>query len=119
LVPTPGNLALPKFTLEYAQTLNEILKALGMEVAFDERRAEFARINPNEPLHISEVKHKSFVRLDEEGTEAAAATSVEIGTRSASVGFDMRVDRSFVIVLHDVHSQTVLFAGRVSRPQSE
>ena len=72
-----GTIELPRFTLEYSATLNPILMKLGMGAAFGSS-ANFENINRTRPLQISEVRHASFLRVDEEGTEAAAATSVGI-----------------------------------------
>ncbi len=85
--------------MEYEKNLNDYLKAMGMEVAFDESRADFFDMVPWEGkprLYISEVKHKSFIDVDEKGTEAAEATSVEIRLDSAApFHFNMKVDRLF------------------------
>src|SRR5262249_29225222 len=67
---------LRRFKLDYEKTLNDSLKAVGMGVAFNSREADFSGIRPERDLYISEVKHKAVVEVNEEGTEAAAATSV-------------------------------------------
>ena len=76
------SLVMPKFKLEYEKELNDILKALGMDIAFDSGRADFSRMAPleslGENLYIGEVLHKTFVEVNEEGTEAAAVTSVGV-----------------------------------------
>lgn len=113
-----GILQLPKFTIEYEITLNEVLKALGMAIAFDPNRADFSNIYKNGNLCISEVKHKTFVKIDEEGTEAAAVTSVGIVVTSVgSQPFTMRVDHPFIFVIQDKHSQTILFMGKIMEPK--
>jgi serpin B len=113
-------LHLPKFTLEYELTMNDVLKALGMEIAFDEYRADFTRMyHGPERLFIDEVKHKTFVEVNEEGTEAAAVTSVEIGQTSVPSYKLMRVDHPFIFVIRDHHSQTILFMGKIVEPTSE
>lgn len=118
-----GTLQLPKFTLEYELTLNDILKALGMTIAFDPFQADFTRMYKEkevaENLYISEVKHKAFVKVDEEGTEAAAVTSVEMDLTALPSGFSMRVDRPFVFVIREDHSQTILFIGKIVEPTLE
>lgn len=117
---TEGNLYLPRFSMEYEASLNEYLKALGMEVAFDEGRADFFDMVPWEEkprLFVSEVKHKSFIDVDEKGTEAAAATSVEITLESVPASqFDMKVDRPFFFMIHEEETDAVLFMGSVSDP---
>ena len=108
-----GYLEMPRFTLEYEKSLVDVLKTLGMEIAFNENMANFskmAEIPPN--LYISEVLHKSFIEVNEKGTEAAAATSVEIREESAPMyDFQMEVNRPFVYVIHDTTTETVMFIG--------
>ncbi len=111
-----GNLSLPKFTLEYDLTLNEALKALGMAIAFSPEQADFTKMRRIRDLYISKVKHKTFVDVNEEGTEAAAVTSVEIGLESADGGFSMRVNRPFIFVIRENHSGTILFMGKIVEP---
>jgi serpin B len=110
-----GSLALPKFLIEYELLLNDVLKALGMEIAFS-GQADFTRMDKQGGLFISKVKHKTFVEVNEEGTEAAAVTSVEIGRTSAGGGFVMRVDRPFIFVIRENHSGTMLFVGKIVEP---
>jgi serpin B len=109
-------LALPKFLLEYDLTLNDVLKALGLAIAFSPDQADFTNMYKQGGLFISKVKHKTFVEVNEEGTEAAAVTSVEIGETSAGGGFAMRVDRPFVFVIRENHSGTMLFMGKIVEP---
>jgi len=111
--------ALPKFRLEYDRTLNDVLKALGMEVAFDAAAADFSRMNRDAldlQLHISRVKQKAFIEVDEEGTRAAAVTSVEVGVTSAPPVF--RADRPFVFAIHERLSGALLFVGVVRDPSA-
>lgn len=112
---TGVSLRLPRFKLEYEVTLNDVLSSLGMEIAFNPYEADFTRINPNqEDLYISNVKHKTFVEVDEEGTEAAAVTSVEVSVTSAGGGaVPVHVDRPFVFAIREQHSGTILFVGKV------
>ncbi len=109
---------LPKFEFEYEIKYNDILKAMGMEIAFDEWEADFkgiADVSP-ENLYIDEVKHKTFIRVDEEGTEAAAVTSVGIGITSMPP--QMIVNRPFVFIIHERESGANLFMGVVRNPNS-
>jgi len=111
--------ALPKFKLEYEKNLNDVLKALGMEVAFDEAAADFSRMHRDAlamQLHISRVKQKAFVDVDEEGTRAAAVTSVEIGVTSAPPMF--RADRPFLFAIRERFSGALLFTGVVRDPSA-
>jgi serpin B len=111
------DLSLPRFELEYEQVLNDVLIALGMGVAFS-MAADFTGINPAGGLFISAVKHKTYVKVNEEGTEAAAVTSVEI-SKGVSTPITMRIDRPFLFVIHDKHSKAMLFMGKIVDPPSE
>jgi len=109
-------LYLPRFRLPYERKLNDDLAALGMIDAFD-RRADFTRLSPVTGLFISEVKQKSWVDVNEEGTEAAAATVVEI--RETSAGPVVRADRPFLFFIRERLSGTILFAGKLASPPAE
>ena len=112
------SLVMPKFKLEYEKELNDTLKALGMGIAFDSGRADFSRMAIlSENLYIGEVLHKTFVEVNEEGTEAAAVTSV--GVRVTSVPpppIPLTIDRPFFFAIRDNKTETVLFMGRVVDP---
>ena len=107
-----SRLKMPKFTLRYEKTLNDVLTDLGMGIAFT-RQADFRDI-ADTSLAISKVKHETFLKVDEEGTEASAATSVGIEVTSAPPS--VVVDRPFVVVLRETHSGTILFLGAVTDP---
>ena len=114
-------LYLPKFTLEYDLLMNDVLKAMGMEVAFDTGQADFTKMYDADQvglnLFISKVRHKTFVEVNEEGTEAAAVTSVEMTLESVGPGITtMRVDRPFIFVIRENHSGSILFAGKIVEP---
>ena len=115
LEPTAVSLQLPRFKMEYEKTLNEILSSMGMAIAFDPGRADFSRIRSSGGLWIDYVKHKSFVEIDEEGTEAAAVTVVAILVCAGCGGSmaTMHVDRPFLFFIREQHSGTILFAGKV------
>ncbi len=106
-------LTLPRFRLEYGRRMNQDLQALGMGIAFDDGRADLYRIADVRPdrLYISRVDQKTFVEVNEEGTEAAAATAVGVGVTSAPQVVEMRVDRPFVFAIRERLSGTVLFLG--------
>lgn len=103
-------MVLPRFKLEYEVNLNDTLEALGMGIAFG-GGADFSGMGPN--LFISEVRHKTFVELNEEGTEAAAVTAV-VGVKSLPPAF--RVDRPFFFTIYDAETETILFMGTVTEP---
>ncbi len=109
---------LPRFRLEYEQVLNGTLKALGMETAFDEAAADFSGMSPlGADLFIDEVKQKTFLEVNEKGTEAAAVTSVAMGPTSAPPSF--RADRPFLLVIRERLSGTLLFVGLIGAPPSQ
>jgi serpin B len=105
--------------LEYETKLNDALIALGMGVAFDRDRAEFRELIDLGPerAFIKEVRHKTFVEVNEEGTEAAAATSVEFGVTCVQEEFNMLVDRPFFFAIRDNQTGALLFAGAVADPE--
>jgi len=108
-------IAIPKFTLEYEVSLNAVLEALGMEIAFDKDQADFTNLYAGpERAYISKVKHKTFVDVNEEGTEAAAVTSVEIGITSAPQR--LVVDRPFLFAIRENFSGAILFLGKIVHP---
>ncbi len=109
---TDVRLFLPRFRMAYERTLNDDLAALGMVDAFD-RRADFTRLSPVGGLFISEVKQKSWVDVNEEGTEAAAATVV---TMVESAGLVVRADRPFLFFVRERLSGAILFAGKLASP---
>jgi serine protease inhibitor len=119
---TPGELTLPRFKVEYEADLNDMLKALGMAEAFDPLRANFsgiAELNPGNRIYISKVKHKAFAEVNEEGTEAAAVTSVVGNLTSAQQpqeNFIMKVDHPFFFAIRDNATGVVLFIGSVADP---
>lgn len=113
-------LTMPRYRLEYEVGLNDALKALGMGVAFDRARADFGAMLPAEYLrrnnaYISQVKHKTFVEVNELGTEAAGATSVEVGIVSAPPS--LVVDRPFLVAIRDDRTGTLLFLGQIVDPR--
>lgn len=111
------NLSMPKFKLEYEMSLNSVLATLGMEIAFAPFQADFTNINETPGLYISKVKHKSFVEVNEEGTEAAAVTSIEIGIVSVPPNeIFMRINRPFLFVIYENQANTILFMGKILQP---
>lgn len=112
-----GFIRLPRFKIDYETTLNDALSALGMKEAFSDN-ANFSAMGGD--LKISEVKHKTFVEVNEEGTEAAAITSIGIRAMSAIIPaqepFRMIVNRPFFCVIRDNRTQSVLFMGSIVEP---
>jgi len=121
------DLHLPKFRIEPSTiTLAEKLEALGMKTAFNQPRgsANFDRMAPRKPddyLYISQVFHKTFIAVDEKGTEAAAATAVAMMAATALIErpppIEVKVDRPFLYAIQHVPSGVCLFLGRVTEPR--
>ncbi|MEJ7597942.1 MAG: serpin family protein [Kofleriaceae bacterium] len=117
-------LQLPKFEIAPAQSLSlgDQLVALGMPLAFDRKRADFTGIanptNPEDRLVIAKVFHKAFIKVDEKGTEAAAATAVSMARAGGAPAkpTELKADRPFLYFIRDTASGLVLFMGRVSDP---
>lgn len=119
---TNGVIKLPKFEIDYETKLNDSLIQLGIEKAFDNNEADFtALIQEEEPLWIHEIKQKTYINVDEEGTEAAAVTSVEIRTTSAIIDDDfyMDVNRPFLFTIKDEESDVILFIGMINQPKQK
>jgi serpin B len=112
---------LPRFKLTSDFSLSTVLAAMGMPLAFDENRADFTGISTQEPLYISAVLHKAFVDVNEEGTEAAAATGVVMAARAAMIPREpplFRADHPFVFLIVDNRTKSILFLGRVINPKA-
>lgn len=118
LNPITSEVFLPKFKLTNDLKLNGTLGGLGMGIAFDPARADFTRMHTPSELFISAVKHKTYVNVNEEGTEAAAVTSVEMGTTSTGPPV-IRIDRPFLFALRENLSGTILFMGVIRHPTIE
>jgi serpin B len=126
LKPQKVVVALPKFTLDPAAplALAPVLKGLGMRLAFDPEHADFTGIaaprNPADRLVISDVFHKTFVKVDEKGTEAAAATAVVMQRAGAAPDPqrppEFRADHPFLFLVRDLRTGAILFLGRVTDP---
>jgi len=112
------NLEMPKFDFETTINANDPLKALGMEEAFDPDLSDFKGMADVEDLHITDVLQKATITVDEEGTEAAAATAVIVGVESAPIGepISLMIDRPFLFFIQHQPTGTILFMGRVVEP---
>ena len=108
---------IPRFKFSWEIDLNDILSSLGMTVAFSGTDANFSKINTTDQLFISKVKHKSFIEVNEEGTEAAAATSVGIRMTSFGPGGpQFHATRPFLFFITEKDTGAILFAGKVENP---
>jgi serine protease inhibitor len=113
-----GSIQVPRFKLEYDVQLKSVLSQLGMAEAFSSR-ANFSGLS-SVPTKIDEVKHKTFVEVNEAGTEAAAVTSIGIRATSArpiEEPFRMVVDRPFLCAIRDDQTGTIVFMGAISNPK--
>lgn len=108
---------LPKFRFQFKEKLNDALTDMGMGIAFT-NAADFTKINDKGGLKISKVLHKTFVEVNEEGTEAAAVTSVEIIYTSAEVpsALFFNVNKPFLFIIREKESNAIIFIGRVMNP---
>ena len=107
-------LHMPRFSYDARLDLEATLGEMGMPDAFDDTRADFSGMDGTTLLYLSRVAHKAFVAVDEEGTEAAAATGVVV--EMESLPLEVRVDRPFIFFIHDTELDLVLFVGRVLDP---
>ncbi len=108
---------LPKFKSAYEKTLNEVLIDMGIETAFTQNADLSNLLVGQDGLLISRVLHKAFIEVNEEGSEAAAATAVEIGLTSVSPAPPvMVVNRPFVYLIREKHTGAILFAGKMLNP---
>lgn len=112
---TEVNLHLPRFTFEYEKTLNEALINLGMGIAFGDQ-ADFSGISQTEFLYISEVIHKSFVEVNEKGTEAAAVTAIVFETTSMPTEKYFIANKAFVFLIQEKQTGAIMFMGKVGKP---
>ncbi len=120
LAGLPGTIELPRFSLNYHTSLNVTLAKLGMGIAFN-RQADFSGISQRAAeLRINDVEHASFLKVDEEGTEAAAATSTMVAPASIPSirPFYMVVDHPFFMAIRDDRNGQLLFMGLINEPQS-
>lgn len=115
-------LSLPKFKIDYNKQLNEALMQLGMGIAFDPTGADFSNINAFYELFIGFVQHKTYIDVNEEGTEAAAVTIVGMYTTDVGEGnppYSFVVNKPFLFAIKEQDTDAVLFLGKVMEPEYE
>ncbi len=115
LVPTEMVFSMPKFEFEKETKVKQILQELGLEAPFISGVADFSGLDGTTTLFITDVLHKAFVAVNEDGTEAAAATAVIMGNDSVP-GTTVTIDRPFIFLIRDKVTGTILFLGRVTDP---
>ncbi|XP_064017151.1 serpin B6-like isoform X1 [Pogoniulus pusillus] len=113
---TEVRVSLPKFKLEEDYELKPLLTSMGMPDAFDLGKADFSGMSAGNELVLSKVIHKSFVEVNEEGTEAAAATAGLMMKRCAMITPDFNADHPFLFVIRHNKTSSILFCGRFCSP---
>jgi len=109
---------LPKFTFESKYMLKDVLSNMGMPTAFSSD-ADFSKMDGTKNLQITKVIHQAFIDVNEEGTEAAAATAVIVSLKSAAVdNIEFKVDRPFIFLIEEKETGQILFMGKVTDPRS-
>jgi serpin B len=117
--PAEVAITLPKWTFRTQAPLKKTLTALGMPTAFEAGKADFSAMTKEAPLFIAAVLHQTFIAVDEEGTEAAAATAVVGQEESMPMYVPFTADRPFLFVIHDTELGAPLFLGRVADPRAD
>ncbi|KAM4543864.1 leukocyte elastase inhibitor-like isoform 2-T2 [Fundulus diaphanus] len=107
---------LPRFKMEEKYNMKRVLVSMGMKDAFDQASSDFSGMSPSNDLFVSEIYHKAFVEVNEEGTEAAAATAVVMMLRCAMIPATFIADHPFLFFIRHNPSMSVLFAGRYCSP---
>ena len=116
MTSTSVALTMPKFSFDWDVSLKKMLSAMGMPLAFGD--ADFSGMTGDRALFIDDVIHKAFVSVDEEGTEAAAATAVVMREAMPASPVEFTVDRPFILLIRDRATGTILFVGRVMEPSA-
>lgn len=110
---TYTKLSMPKFKIEYSGSLNDMLMNIGIQSAFEPKAAQFEKMFDSGKMWITETIHKTFINVDEKGTEAAAVTAISMGTSSIPPEpTEIKFDKPFYFVIRDNTSGEVLFMGR-------
>ncbi len=121
LQEAPGTIVLPRFSVDYSASLNAALTGMGMGVAFDPLHADLSgmvHLASGERAYISDVEHKTVLKVDEQGTLAAAVTSVGVGATAMPISrFTMTVNRPFFCAIRDETTGALLFMGAIADPQ--
>uniref|UniRef100_A0A3P9H4G2 Serpin B6 n=1 Tax=Oryzias latipes TaxID=8090 RepID=A0A3P9H4G2_ORYLA len=107
----------PRFKMEQKYDMKKVLVSMGMADAFDMSKCDFSGMSPANDLVLSEVFHKAFVEVNEEGTEAAAATAAVMMLRCAMMPAAFIADHPFLFFIRHNRSMSILFAGRYCSPQ--
>uniref|UniRef100_A0A672IXV5 Alpha-1-antitrypsin homolog n=1 Tax=Salarias fasciatus TaxID=181472 RepID=A0A672IXV5_SALFA len=109
------DLSLPKFSISAEASLKQILQELGVTDAFS-AAADFSGLSEDIKLKVSKVSHQAALSVDETGTEAAAATTVEFERMSLLESFKLKLNRPFLVFIVDSSTETILFMGKINNP---
>jgi serpin B len=113
------DLTMPTFAFDSRFALGQALEELGMPAAFSRSAADFSGMTGTTELFISDVLHKAFVSVDEQGTEAAASTAVELaGSELSANPVVVDINHPFIVLIRHIPTGTVLFVGRVLDPSA-
>ncbi len=112
-----GTVGLPRIKMGFSMVLNDLLKQMGMTDAFNPLKANFDRLSPEKGVFINVVKHKTFLEVNEQGTEAAGVTLVGFGRTANSDFFEMIAQRPFLFVIFEKDSGAILFMGQMVKPE--
>jgi serpin B len=109
------DVCLPRFELSFPFRLDDTLRSMGMIAAFSDQ-ADFSGMDGSRELYIGAVLHKAFVSVNEQGTEAAAATALTMQTKALSIPVVFRADHPFLFLIRAKSTGSILFIGRVANP---
>ncbi len=112
-----GEISLPRIHLTYEKSFKEILKRMNMAIAFDPKKADFTGMSGEGGLFINDVRHKTYLSITEEGTEAAAVTSVEMALTALPERFHLVFNRPFFFAIRDNRTGLILFTGAFFTPK--
>lgn len=107
---------IPRFKLEIKYELNSLLKSLGMTDIFNQIKADLSGISPAKGLYLSKVIHKSYVDVNEEGTEAAAATGDSFIVKRLPIRAKFVANHPFLFFIRHIQTNTILFCGKLASP---
>ncbi|XP_037365593.1 serpin B11 isoform X2 [Talpa occidentalis] len=107
---------IPRFKLDIKYELNSLLKSLGMTDVFSQIKADLSGISPGKGLYLSKVIHKAYVDVNEEGTEAAAATGENVVVKRLPIRAQFMANHPFLFFIRHVRTNTILFCGKLTSP---
>ncbi|XP_042549465.1 serpin B11 [Dipodomys spectabilis] len=116
LVEREVEVHIPRFKLTHKYELNSLLKALGMTDIFDQARADLSGMSPDPGLFLSKVVHKAYVEVNEEGTEAAAASGESVAVKRLPIRDRFVANHPFLFFIMDVSTGVILFSGKLASP---